>query len=99
MEAHLVHFNEKYGDFNTALTKKDGVAVVAFFFQAFGDKKDESFAKISDNIKKIRTPGSTCAIDSGNLAWTNSFNIQRLFQMVGLIIRRLFALDGITRAE
>lgn len=65
MEAHLVHYNEKYGNFATAITKTDGVAVLAFFIQAFGETKDEDFAKISDNIKKIREPASQCPISSG----------------------------------
>lgn len=67
MEAHLVHFNEKYGDFDTAISKKDGLAVVAFFIQAFGNTKCKFFSKITDSISKIRVPGSKCILDSGLL--------------------------------
>lgn len=65
MEAHLVHFNEKYGDFETALGKKDGVAVVAFFVQAFGNVECKFFSKITDAILKIRVLGSKFTLDSG----------------------------------
>lgn len=65
MEAHLVHFNEKYGNFDTAVAKKDGLAVVAFFIQAFGNTDCKFFSKISDAIKKIRSPGTKYTMNSG----------------------------------
>lgn len=65
MEAHLVHFNAKYRDFETAVTKKDGLVVIAFFIQAFGDTKCHTFSKISDYIPNIRNLNSKCALDSG----------------------------------
>lgn len=69
MEAHLVHFNEKYDNFDTAITKKDGLVVVAFFLQAFGKTDCQSFCKITDAISKIRTPGTKCILNSGLLAF------------------------------
>lgn len=33
MEAHLVHYNSKYKDFAEAVSKPDGLAVVAFFLE------------------------------------------------------------------
>lgn len=71
MEAHLVHFNAKYDNFETAVTKKDGLVVVAFFIQAFGDTECSFFKKLSDAVPKIRGTGSKCAIDSGNLTSIN----------------------------
>lgn len=65
MEAHLVHFNEKYGNFDTAIAKKDGLVVVAFFIQAFGNADCKFFSKITDAIPKIRTPGTKYILDSG----------------------------------
>lgn len=67
MEAHLVHYNEKYGDFKTALKYKDGIAVVAFFIQSFGRKNNVDFNKISNYIPSIQKPGSRVNIDSGIL--------------------------------
>jgi Eukaryotic-type carbonic anhydrase len=32
MEAHFVHFKAEYGDLETALTKQDGLAIVAILF-------------------------------------------------------------------
>lgn len=60
-----MHFNEKYGDFNTAIMEKDGLAVIAFFIQAFGNTDWKVFSKISDAISNIRVPGSKCSLDSG----------------------------------
>ena len=65
MEAHLVHFNEKYGNFDTAIAKKDGLVVVAFFIQAFGNTECKFFSKISNSIPKIRAPETKCILDSG----------------------------------
>lgn len=68
MEAHLVHFNEKYGDFDTAVAAKDGLVVVAFFIQAFGNTDCKMFSKIADAIPKIRMPGTKCTLDSGSMS-------------------------------
>lgn len=65
MEAHLVHFNEKYGDFNTAIAEKDGLVVVALFIQAFGNTECKFFRKITDAISKIRVAGTKCILNSG----------------------------------
>jgi carbonic anhydrase len=32
-EMHLVHYNSKYGDFDSALKHSDGLAVLGVFFQ------------------------------------------------------------------
>lgn len=66
MEAHLVHFNSKYGNLQTAVTKADGVVVLAFFIQPFGDTPCKLFGKIADKVKCIREYKSKCEIDSGD---------------------------------
>lgn len=66
MEAHLVHYNEKYGNFSVAMTKKDGVAVTAFFIQANGNVRNEDFGIISDHISKIQEPGTKFNIDTSS---------------------------------
>lgn len=65
MEAHAVHFNSKYKDFNEAKNKSDGLAVVAFFIQACGDKDCPEFQKITEGIRIVRKPNTTTALDSG----------------------------------
>ena len=32
-EIHFVHFNKKYGDISTAVSKSDGLAVLGFFYE------------------------------------------------------------------
>lgn len=66
MEVHLVHFNSKYGDFKSAIAKKDGVVVIAFFIQASEDEKCEYFAKITDQIENIRELYSKTPLESGD---------------------------------
>lgn len=58
MEAHLVHYNEKYGNVSTAMTQKDGIAVAAFFIQAKVGAHNIDFSLISDRISKIQEPGT-----------------------------------------
>lgn len=53
MEAHLVHYNAKYKNFQEAVDKPDGLAVTGFFIQAAGDKDCGEFKKISDGIERI----------------------------------------------
>lgn len=75
MEAHLVHFNAKYADFRTALTKSDGLVVLAFFIQAFGNTKCGLFCKISNQIANIEEPNSKCALDSGEIEHCFELNL------------------------
>lgn len=63
MEAHLVHYNEKYGNVSVAATKRDGVAVTAFFIQANGRVRNDDFGAISDLISKIQEPETKTNID------------------------------------
>lgn len=70
MEAHLVHFNEKYGNFSNAVKMKDGIVVIAFFIQASGDEDNTFFAKITDHIQNIQELHSKSPIDSGDLQFT-----------------------------
>lgn len=58
MEAHLVHYNEKYENLTAARENKDGVAVAAFFIQANGNNRNENFGVITDHISKIQEPGT-----------------------------------------
>lgn len=73
MEAHLVHYNEKYGNFEQAVTKKDGLAVVALFIQALGDRDCDFFRKITDQIDKIRQPNAKCELQSGKIHLSELF--------------------------
>lgn len=66
MEGHLVHYNEKYGSYKSAAKEKDGLAVVAFFFDTNGNEKNMDFEKIFNGIKTIIDTNIT-EIDAGNL--------------------------------
>lgn len=72
MEAHLVHYNEKYGSFNSSVNMKDGLVVVSFLIQASGNAENTLFAKITDHIQNIQEMNSKTSIDSGD--WKNQFS-------------------------
>lgn len=65
MEAHAVHYNSKYKNFQAAANKSDGLAVAAFFIQACGSKDCPEFKKITEGIRNIQQPKTKCAADSG----------------------------------
>lgn len=66
MEAHAVHFNSKYKDFSEAKNKPDGLAVVAFFIQACGEKDCPEFKKITEGIRIVQKIHTNASVDSGN---------------------------------
>lgn len=66
MEVHLVHYNKKYGSYKRASNKKDGLAVVAFFVQAQGEKNYYDFGKITNYISNVNKALSRYSIESGN---------------------------------
>ncbi|XP_037936351.1 carbonic anhydrase 2 [Teleopsis dalmanni] len=69
MEAHAVHFNTKYANFDEAKNKPDGLAVVAFFIHASGDKDCPEFQKISEGIRNVQKINTSASLDSDCLSW------------------------------
>lgn len=65
MEAHAVHYNQKYGDFKEAADKHDGLAVVAFFLQATDNHENKCFRKLSEAVKDIVKINSATTVPSG----------------------------------
>lgn len=65
MEAHAVHYNEKYESFDEAKSKPDGLAVVAFFIQASGQRDCPEFQKITQGIAQVQRIYTNACIDSG----------------------------------
>lgn len=58
MEAHLVHYNSKYKNFQEAVDKPDGLAVTGFFIQGAGQRDCGEFKKITDGIERIQGAGT-----------------------------------------
>ncbi|GAB0088997.1 Carbonic anhydrase [Sergentomyia squamirostris] len=71
MEAHAVHYNAKYRDFQEAVTKPDGIAVTGFFLQALGDVDLPEFNKVTQGISKVGEPKTKTQIDPDCLSWIN----------------------------
>ncbi|CAH1972883.1 unnamed protein product [Acanthoscelides obtectus] len=65
MEAHVVHFNKKYKDFQEAHDKHDGLAVVAFFLQASGNEDNQDFSKLSTSVLDIISINSSVKVSTG----------------------------------
>jgi len=69
MEAHAVHYNKKYGSFNQAFDKHDGLAVVAFFLKATDDDEHPCFNKLTEAVKNIVKINSQTSVPSDCLTW------------------------------
>ncbi|CAH0559002.1 unnamed protein product [Brassicogethes aeneus] len=69
MEAHAVHFNKKYGSFNDAKEKHDGLAVVAFFLKATDDDEHPCFNKLATAVQEIVKINTTTKVPSDCLTW------------------------------
>ncbi|XP_055326233.1 carbonic anhydrase 6-like, partial [Sitodiplosis mosellana] len=69
MEAHLVHYNSKYGDCAEALKYKNGLVVIAFLIQVKKNANNIPFSKISNEIPYIIDPDTESSIDSDSLLW------------------------------
>lgn len=65
MEAHFVHSNANYRDFDEAVNHADGLAVVAFFIQASGQQDCPYFAAITDKLPNVIEPMGKCLLDAG----------------------------------
>lgn len=53
-EIHLLHYNEKYGSFEAAAAKPDGLAVLAFFFElvnATTPSKRNNYIKLLETVR------------------------------------------------
>ncbi|XP_053206608.1 carbonic anhydrase 1-like [Panonychus citri] len=56
MEMHFVHYNKKYGDFNEASTKPDGLVVIATLFK-ISESNNPALEDIVRKLEKIRCGG------------------------------------------
>lgn len=59
---HLVHWNVKYGSFNDAADKDDGLLVFAVLFQA-GLRENDLLNPIVDNLVEVSKFGSKVGLD------------------------------------
>ncbi|XP_022909376.1 carbonic anhydrase 7-like [Onthophagus taurus] len=53
MEAHAVHFNSKYNNIGDALSKSDGLVVVAYFYNASDDVKNSAMDALTNSFAYI----------------------------------------------
>uniref|UniRef100_A0A182K827 Carbonic anhydrase n=1 Tax=Anopheles christyi TaxID=43041 RepID=A0A182K827_9DIPT len=81
MEAHLVHYNARYGSFGEALNKPDGLAVAALWLDAqHSDGADwRPLEPIVRALRYIREPGTrtTTALLSDCLRWLAGLELGR----------------------
>ncbi|XP_061501997.1 carbonic anhydrase [Anopheles gambiae] len=70
MEAHLVHYNARYGSFGAALAHPDGLAVVALWLDGGGSAVWRPLQPIVRALRHIRRPGTrTTALPADCLRW------------------------------
>ncbi|XP_035908732.1 carbonic anhydrase 7-like [Anopheles stephensi] len=78
MEAHLVHYNARYGSFAEAFNKPDGLMVAAFLFEAQSNQTDwMPLQPIVRALQCIEPPGTATPISANCLCW-----------MAGLVLDR-----------
>lgn len=65
MEAHLVHYNKKYMNIETATNKPDGLAVVALFLQTADNCVNEDFSQFANAISRITRKNSFVSVSPG----------------------------------
>lgn len=92
MEAHAVHYNQKYSDFICAQNKPDGLAVVAFFIQATDIEDNPCFDKLATAVKDIIKINSKTKVVPGNRICTHThiksvhqYNSPTIFQYPGIL--------------
>merc|ERR1711981_95594 len=59
-ELHIVHYNTKYGDINTAVDKQDGLAVLGMFLKL--GKEHEELEKICESLEDIQMKQDATAL-------------------------------------
>lgn len=67
LELHIVHYKETYKNLAGALPKKDGLAVVGFFFKAGGVIRNENYGKIVDHLQDVKYKDSSKAVSGFSL--------------------------------
>ncbi|XP_053678160.1 carbonic anhydrase 7-like [Anopheles nili] len=78
MEAHLVHYNARYGSFMDARDQPDGLAVVAFLFQADSSAPDwDPLEPLVRALEHVHQPGTVTPIPQGCLRWLTSQDFKR----------------------
>ncbi|XP_052901014.1 carbonic anhydrase 7-like [Anopheles moucheti] len=78
MEAHFVHYNARYGSFDEALDKDDGLVVAAFLLDAHNNGTDwMPLQPIVRALGRIQNPGTTSPIPSDCLRWLTGLVLDR----------------------
>nr|CAD7585914.1 unnamed protein product [Timema genevievae] len=61
LELHLVFFKQDYVSFNHALDFKDGLTVLAVFFEVYGDDND-IYSEIVSHLPRVVNPGTNARL-------------------------------------
>ncbi|XP_068978389.1 uncharacterized protein [Bombus flavifrons] len=72
MEAQAIHFNKRYETIDNCWDKHDGLAICAYFLQAYQVPTwDEHplFSKITDDLHKVTQPDSCIKLSPNCLCW------------------------------
>lgn len=73
MEAHAVHYNNKYSSFKEAADKPDGLAVVGFFLEATDKVDNPCFKKVTKAVPNIIKVKTSTSVSAGNI-WIFGLN-------------------------
>ncbi|XP_050075093.1 carbonic anhydrase 7-like [Anopheles maculipalpis] len=80
MEAHLVHYNARYGSYAEALAQADGLMVAAFQFDAQPNQPDwMPLQTIVSALRYIQPPGTGTSVPSDCLHWLTGLVLDRSY--------------------
>ncbi|CAD7006653.1 unnamed protein product [Ceratitis capitata] len=82
-ELHVIFRNMKYQDFDQAANKRDGIAVLAFFFEIF-ERDNEDYAALTKTVKQVAKPNAVAKLKKPKALWSFiSFNIFDYYTYTG----------------
>ncbi|XP_052031719.1 carbonic anhydrase 6 [Apodemus sylvaticus] len=67
MEIHIVHYNKKYGSYEEAKDKEDGLAVVAILVKVKEYDENTYYSTFISELKNIKYPGQTTTLKNINI--------------------------------
>ncbi|XP_075230827.1 carbonic anhydrase 2-like [Lycorma delicatula] len=83
MELHMVFYKTEYESVKHAMDYRDGLLVLAIFYEA-GDLDNDVYAEITDSLPKIETPNTSYNLRKGfTLRNFLPHNVQRYFTYYG----------------
>ncbi|XP_004705506.1 carbonic anhydrase 6 [Echinops telfairi] len=84
IEAHVVHYNSNYKNYDVAKDHPDGLAVLAFFFvESHDDAENPHYTEFLSHLKNIRYPGQSTTLSGFDIKDMLPRNLQDYYTYHG----------------